>query len=30
MAHVVEIRDGRVARLAWYGTRDEAAAAACL
>jgi ketosteroid isomerase-like protein len=30
MAHVVEIRDGRVARLAWYGTRDEAAEAAGL
>lgn len=30
MAHVVDIRDGRVARLAWYGTRDEAAAAAGL
>jgi ketosteroid isomerase-like protein len=30
MAHVVEIHDGRVARLAWYGTRDEAAEAAGL
>jgi ketosteroid isomerase-like protein len=30
MAHVVEIRAGRVARLAWYGTRDEAAEAAGL
>ena len=30
MAHVVEIRDGRVARLAWYGTRNEAAEAAGL
>ena len=30
MAHVVDIRDGRVARLAWCGTRDEAAAAAGL
>ncbi len=30
MAHVIEIRDGRVARLAWYGTRDEAAEAAGL
>ena len=30
MAHVVEIRDGRVARLAWYGTRAEAAEAAGL
>ena len=30
MAHVVSIRDGRVARLAWYGTRDEAAEAAGL
>jgi uncharacterized protein len=30
MAHVIEIRDGRVARLAWYGTRAEAAAAAGL
>jgi ketosteroid isomerase-like protein len=28
MAHVLEIREGRVARLAWFGTRDEAAAAA--
>jgi ketosteroid isomerase-like protein len=30
MAHVIEIRDGRVARLAWYGTRDEAAEVAGL
>jgi ketosteroid isomerase-like protein len=30
MAHVVEIRDGRVARLTWYGTRAEAAEAAGL
>ena len=30
MAHVLDIRDGRVARLAWYGTRDEAAEAAGL
>jgi ketosteroid isomerase-like protein len=30
MAHVVEIRDGRVAQLAWYGTRAEAAEAAGL
>jgi uncharacterized protein len=30
MAHVIEIRDGRVARLAWYGTRAEAAEAAGL
>ena len=30
MAHVVDIRDGRVARLAWYGTRAEAAEAAGL
>jgi ketosteroid isomerase-like protein len=30
MSHVVEIRDGRVARLAWFGTRDEAAEAAGL
>jgi len=30
MAHVLEYRDGRVARLAWYGTRDEAAEAAGL
>jgi ketosteroid isomerase-like protein len=30
MAHVLEIRDGRVARLAWYGTRAEAAEAAGL
>ena len=30
MAHVVDIRDGRVARLAWYGTREEAAEAAGL
>jgi ketosteroid isomerase-like protein len=30
MAHVLEHRDGRVARLAWYGTRDEAAEAAGL
>jgi len=30
MAHVVEIREGRVVRLAWFGTRDEAAAAAGL
>lgn len=28
MAHVLDIRDDRVAQLAWYGTRDEAAAAA--
>jgi hypothetical protein len=28
MAHVLQIRDGRVARLAWFGTRDEAAEAA--
>jgi ketosteroid isomerase-like protein len=30
MAHVVDIRDGRVARLAWYGTRAEAVEAAGL
>ena len=30
MAHVIQIRDGRVAQLAWYGTRAEAAAAAGL
>ena len=28
MAHVLEIRDGQVARLAWFGTRDEGAEAA--
>jgi ketosteroid isomerase-like protein len=30
MAHVLELSDGRVARLAWYGTRAEAAEAAGL
>ena len=30
MAHAIQIRDGRVAQLAWYGTRAEAAAAAGL
>ena len=30
MAHVLQIRDGRVARLAWYGTRAEGADAAGL
>jgi uncharacterized protein len=30
MAHVVSMRDGRVTRLAWYGTREEAAEAAGL
>jgi ketosteroid isomerase-like protein len=30
MAHVLTLRDGLVARLAWFGTRDEAAAAAGL
>ena len=30
MVHVLEYRDGRMARLAWYGTRAEAAEAAGL
>jgi ketosteroid isomerase-like protein len=30
MTHVLDIRDGLVARLAWFGTRDEAAEAAGL